>query len=97
MMEPAMIVNSDLHIHKKSKSRTSHGAFFDSFEDDVLSMISHRIAHVAKVPPGTSLSFSVCMFAPAVRCSVALLGQGPARHGTIAGTCFPTLTITIST
>lgn len=56
MMEPAMIVNSEQHIHKKSPARTSHGAFFDSFEDDVMSMISHRIAHVAKVPPGVPLN-----------------------------------------
>lgn len=51
-MEPAMLVNSNEMKHIRSKSRTSHGAFFDSFGDEVLSMITHRIAHVAKVPPG---------------------------------------------
>lgn len=51
-MEPAMLVNSKEQRHQRSKSRTSHGAFFDSFEDDVLAMITNRIAHVAKVPPG---------------------------------------------
>lgn len=51
-MEPAMLVNSKEQKHQRSKSRTSHGAFLDSFEDDVLSMITNRIAHVAKVPPG---------------------------------------------
>jgi hypothetical protein len=53
-MEPAMLVNSNEMKHVRSKSRTSYGAFFDSFGDAVLSMITHRIAHVAKVPPGES-------------------------------------------
>ena len=51
-MEPAMLVNSELQKHKKSKSRTSHGAFFDSFGDPVLAMITNRIGHVARIPPG---------------------------------------------
>jgi hypothetical protein len=55
-MEPAMLVNSNEMKHKRSRSRTSHGAFFDSFEDNVLSMITHRIAHVARVPPGVRCS-----------------------------------------
>lgn len=54
LMEPAMLVNSKEARHQRSKSRTSHGAFFDSFEDKVLAMISNRIGHVAKVPPGTT-------------------------------------------
>lgn len=54
-MEPAMLVNSNEMKHVRSKSRTSHGTFFDSFGDEILAMITHRIAHVAKVPPGELL------------------------------------------
>jgi hypothetical protein len=53
LMEPAMLVNSEVQKHRKSKSRTSHGAFMDSFQDPLLAMITHRIAHVARVPPRT--------------------------------------------
>jgi len=60
-MEPAMLVNSKEQKHQRSKSRTSHGAFLDSFEDDVLSMITNRIAHVAKVPPGEFTDADGCL------------------------------------
>lgn len=56
LMEPAMLVNSDKEKHMKSRSRTSHGAFFDSFQNPILSMITHRIAHVARIPPGAPRS-----------------------------------------
>jgi hypothetical protein len=61
-MEPAMLVHSGVK-HKKSKSRTSHGAFFDSFQDPILAMITDRIGHVARVPPGGVLSmcFRACL------------------------------------
>lgn len=52
-MEPAMLVNSEIQKHMKSKSRTSHGAFFDSFGDPIVAMITNRIGHVARIPPGT--------------------------------------------
>ena len=52
VMEPAMLVNSDLAIHRKSKARTSHGAFFHSYEDPVMAMITERIGHAARIPPG---------------------------------------------
>jgi hypothetical protein len=54
-MEPAMLVSNDVK-HKKSRSRTSHGAFFDSFQNPTLAMITDRIGHVARVPPGGVLS-----------------------------------------
>ena len=54
LMEPAMLVNSSIQKHRRSKSRTSHGAFHDSFGDPVLAMITHRIGHVARVPPGAA-------------------------------------------
>ena len=60
-MEPAMLVNSDLQIHKKSKTRTSHGAFFDSFEDPVLAMITHRnwscSTHPARCTAASALAY----------------------------------------
>jgi hypothetical protein len=52
LMEPAMLVNGKVNMHIRSKARTSYGAFFDSFETPLLAMITHRIAHVVKVPPG---------------------------------------------
>lgn len=57
-LEPAMLVNSNEMKHVRSKSRTSHGTFFDSFGDEVLAMLTNRIAHVARVPPGELLSIS---------------------------------------
>jgi hypothetical protein len=51
LMEPAMLVNSEVQQHRKSKSRTSHGAFMDSFQDPVLAMITQRIGHVTRIPP----------------------------------------------
>jgi hypothetical protein len=51
-LEPAMLVNSDVQKHVHSKSRTSHGAFFDSLGDPVLAMLTHRLGHVARIPPG---------------------------------------------
>ena len=51
-VEPAMLVYSNEMKHVRSKSRTSHGTFFDSFEDEVLAMLTNRIGHVARVPPG---------------------------------------------
>eukprot|EP00892_Ulva_mutabilis_P001984 jgi/Ulvmu1/11787/UM008_0202.1 len=63
-MEPAMLVNSKEQKHQRSKSRTSHGAFMDSFEDDVLAMITNRIAHVAKVPPENLEPWQVMQYGP---------------------------------
>ena len=68
LMEPAMLVNSNVQKHRRSKSRTSHGAFHDSFGDPVLAMITHRIGHVARVPPGALLTADAAHCAQLRRC-----------------------------
>lgn len=73
-MEPAMLVNSNEMKHVRSKSRTSHGTFFDSFEDEVLAMLTNRIGHVARVPPG-ELALSVCNIRQALQLSTSSASQ----------------------
>ena len=60
-MEPAMLINRDTHKHRKSPSRTSHGAFFDDADDPLLATLSQRIAHAVQLPASAALAFLLLM------------------------------------
>ena len=80
LMEPAMLVNNKRQQHVRSESRTSQGAFHDSVGDPVLAMITHRIAHVARVPPGAPLSAAGVSFNAVFPCNACVVRAGYVAH-----------------